>query len=112
MASSTSPQAAVVVMYNHPKDPAAFEQYYEQTHLPLLWKKAAEIGFSRAEFVKFTETLDGKQPSLYRQAELLFDSLAALQRGIATSGFAAIAGDLANFATGGVTALVSIKTNV
>src|SRR5690348_10754462 len=102
---SPSVPAAVVVTYNHPADPAAFERYYEQTHLPLHDTKAAEIGFTRAEFVKFTETLDGKPPALYRQAELWFDSLAALQRGITTSGFAAVAGDLPNFATGGVTAM-------
>lgn len=108
---SPSVPAAIIVMYHHPTDPAAFERYYEQTHLPLLGKQAAEIGFTRAEFVKFTETLDGKPPTLYRQAALWFDSLAALQRGITTSGFAAVAGDIANFATGGTTAMISIKTN-
>ncbi len=25
----------LVVLYGHPADPAAFEQYYEQTHVPL-----------------------------------------------------------------------------
>jgi len=111
MASSTSPQAAVVVMYNHPKDPAAFERYYEQTHLPLVEKAAAEMGFTRSEFVKFTRALDGQQPAFYRKAELWFDSLAALERGIATPGFAAVGADIPNFATGGVTALISVETN-
>ncbi|HEX6966475.1 MAG TPA: EthD family reductase [Gemmatimonadaceae bacterium] len=109
--ASQGPKAAVVVMYNQPADPAAFERYYAETHIPLVEKHAAEIGFTRAELVKFTETLDGKPPTLYRQAELWFDSLAALQRGIATAGFGTVAGDLANFATGGVTAMISIETN-
>ena len=95
----------VVVIYNHPKDPAAFEKYYEATHLPLVNKHAKDIGFSRAVLMKFPRNLDGSKPSFYRKAELWFDSEAALTRGTATPGFGAVAGDLPNFATGGFTAL-------
>ncbi len=108
---AAGPMASVVVLYNHPKDAAAFEQYYAANHLPLLSKHAKEIGFTRAELVKFDKTLDGKAPTLYRKAELWFDSMAALQKGVATPGFKAVAADLANFATGGVTGLISTKTN-
>lgn len=100
----------VVVLYNHPNDPAAFEKYYAATHLPIVTKHAKEIGFTRSVFMKFPRSLDGSKPEYYRKAELWFDSEAALTRGTATPGFAAIAEDLPNFATGGVSALVGQET--
>ncbi|HKV52285.1 MAG TPA: EthD family reductase [Gemmatimonadaceae bacterium] len=100
----------VVVLYNHPKDPAAFEKYYAATHLPLVSKHAKAIGFTRAVLMKFPRNLDGSKPGYYRKAELWFDSEAALTRGTATPGFAAVAGDLPNFATGGFAALVGEET--
>jgi uncharacterized protein (TIGR02118 family) len=111
MNGSNQAMAVVVVLYNHPTDASAFERYYTGTHLPLLEKHAREIGHARAQFMKFTTTLDGQKPPFYRKAELWFDSMDALKKGTATPGFQAVAGDLANFATGGVTALVSEQTN-
>src|SRR5213596_2849751 len=87
-------QWAVVVLYNHPKDTAAFEKYYAETHVP-----------------QFASTADGKPATLYREADLRFDSKEALEKGTATPGFKAVAADLANFATGGVTVLIGQKTN-
>jgi uncharacterized protein (TIGR02118 family) len=97
-------KACVVVIYNPPKDPAAFEKYYAGTHLPLLAKHAKEIGHARAIFTKFTSAVGGAPAALYRKAELWFDSMDALKRGTATPAFQAVAGDLGNFATGGVSA--------
>jgi uncharacterized protein (TIGR02118 family) len=105
-----APQAAVVVLYNAPRDPAAFERYYAETHIPLVERHAKEIGFSRAELVKFASALDGSAAPYYRKAELWFPSEAALRRGIATPGFQAVAGDLANFATGGVIAAITVQS--
>src|SRR5207245_1277746 len=93
-------QWAVVVLYNHPKDTAAFEKYYKETHVPLFASHAQEIGVTRAELIKFASTADGKPPTLYREADLRFDSKEALEKGTATPGFKAVAADLANFATG------------
>ena len=104
-------QWAVIVLYNQPKDPAAFEKYYAETHVPLFASHAEEIGVTRVELVKFTATIDGKVPTLYREADLRFESREALDKGVATSGFKAVAADLANFATGGVTVLIGQKTN-
>ena len=98
---------AVVVLYNTPKDPAAFERYYAATHVPLVSKHQQEIGFTRATLTKFPRNLDGSAPALYRQAQLWFDSEEALRRGIATPGFKAVADDLPNFASGGLTAMVA-----
>ena len=104
------PQAIVTVIYNQPKDPKAFERYYSETHLPLVSSKQQEIGFTKAELTKFTSTLDGKKPTLYREAELYFDSMDDLKKGTATPGFKAAADDLAKFATGGFLAMAAVET--
>ena len=105
-----SQKVAVNVLYHQPNDPAAFERYYAETHVPLVQQHAEEIGFTRAELVKFTSNLDGSPPAFYRKAELWFDSEEALRRGTSTPGFKAVADELANFATGGLTAMVSGET--
>ena len=110
-AAAAGVQWAVVVLYNQPKDTAAFERYYAEKHVPLFASHAQEIGVTRAELVKFAATIDGQRSTLYRMADLRWESRAALERGIATPGFKAVAADLANFATGGVTVLIGGKTN-
>ena len=106
-----APAAIVTVLYNAPKNAARFEKYYSETHLPLLFANQKEIGFPRAEFTKFNSTVDGKKPTFYRQAELYFDSMGDLQKGVATPGFKKVADDLKNFADGGLTAMVATTTN-
>ena len=104
-------QWAVTVLYNQPKDTAAFEKYYGGTHGPLVASHAQEIGFTRAEFVRFSPSPDGKPAPFYRQADLRWDSKEARDKGMATPGFRAVAGDIPNFATGGFTVLLGQKTN-
>ena len=92
-----------------PKDTAAFERYYPK-HLQLVVANQQEIGFTRADLTKFVSTVDGKKPSYYRQAELYFASMDALKKGTATPGFKKVAGDMGNFATGGLDALIAVET--
>ena len=93
----------LVVMYGHPEDPAAFETYYSETHLPI----AAKIkGLSRVEFTKFIGTPDGGKPSQYRMAELYFDSIEELKKQMATPEGQAAVNDIPNFATGGVDVMI------
>lgn len=80
------PGAIVTVIYNPPKDTAAFEKYYASTHIPLVVANQGEIGFKRADLTKFSSNLDGKKPTFYRQAELYFDSMDDLQKGVAPLG--------------------------
>ena len=110
-AAAAGPAAIVTVIYNHPKDTAAFEKYYRDVHLPLVSANQQEVGFTRADLTKFTSTVDGKKPTYYRQAELYFPSLDAAKKGMATEGFKKIGDDLANFATGGLTGLVALETS-
>src|SRR5438067_13345706 len=104
-------QSGVVVLYSQRKDTAAFEKYYAEKHVPLFASHAQEIGVTRVELVKFPATIDGQRPALYRMADLRWESRAALEKGIATAGFKAVAADLPTFATGGVTVLIGQKTN-
>ena len=108
--SSDEPAAIVTVIYNQPKDTAAFEKYYAETHVPLVGANQAEIGFKKAELTRFDSNLDGSAPKFYRQAELYFDSMDALKKGTATPGFKKVADDLANFASGGLTGMVAVET--
>jgi uncharacterized protein (TIGR02118 family) len=103
--------AIVTVLYNHPKDTAAFEQYYKSTHRPLVVANQKEIGFVRADLTKFVSTADGKKPTFYRQAELYFNSMDDLKEGMATAGFKKVADDLSNFATGGLVGMIATASN-
>jgi uncharacterized protein (TIGR02118 family) len=105
-----STPAHLVVLYNAPKDPAAFEQYYSTSHLPLLAAHAKEIAFTNGVLVKFAPGADGKAPAYYRKAELTFASMDALKKGTATPGFQLVAADIPKFATGGFTVLVGEET--
>jgi uncharacterized protein (TIGR02118 family) len=103
--------ALLTVLYNKPQDTAAFEQYYRTTHLPLVVANQKEIGFTRADLTKFIRTVDGRPPTYYRQAELYFDSLDKLRKGIATAGFKKVTDDLSQFATGGLTGMIGTLSN-
>ena len=104
-------QWAVIVLYNQPKDTAAFEKYYAETHRPLFASHAQEIGVTRVELIRFSPSADGKPAPIYREADLRWDSKEARDKGMATAGFKAVAGDLPAFATGGFTVLLGTKTN-
>jgi uncharacterized protein (TIGR02118 family) len=110
-AAPATPAAIATVLYNTPKNAAAFEKYYKETHLPLVVASQSEIGFKRADLTKFESTLDGKKPGFYRQAELYFESMDDLQKGVATPGFKKVADDLGNFASGGLIGMVATATN-
>ena len=92
------------VLYGHPADPAAFEAYYLGTHLPLA---AATPGLGRTEISKGLPGPDGAPPPFYRLFEAWFDSPAHLAAVSSTPAWQQVAADLPNFASGGVTLLLS-----
>lgn len=93
----------LTVLYGHLVDPAAFEAYYSNTHMPLVAKIK---GIVKAETTKFFPEGDGSNPAFYRLAELYFNSPEELQEAMGSPEGAATSADLANFASGGVTVLV------
>lgn len=92
------------VLYGHPKSPADFEKYYADVHMPI----AERIqGINKIELSKVVGTADGSAPAFYRMADLYFDDANHMKRVMDTPEAKATVADLANFATGGVTVLVS-----
>lgn len=92
------------VLYGHPVDPAAFEAYYLGTHLPLA---ATTPGLGRSEVSKALPGPDGAQPPFYRLFEAWFDSPEHLAAVSGTPEWQRVTDDLSNFASGGVTLLLS-----
>lgn len=94
----------LTVLYGHPTDAAAFEQYYAQTHLPM----ARQVqGVRRMELSKISGAPDGGRAAFYRMAELYFDDAAQLRQVMATPEMQKAVADLGNFATGGVTVMIA-----
>lgn len=93
----------ITVVYNHPSDPDAFDDYYWNTHVPLARKIP---GLQNASFVK-CDTLDGSAPSHYGIARLAFASKEQALAGLGSPDGQATSADVANFASGGAMLLFS-----
>jgi uncharacterized protein (TIGR02118 family) len=93
----------VIVLYGPPSDPAAFEQHYADTHLPLAAKMQ---GVQRFEATRIVGTPDGSQAPYYRAAELWFESQESLRATLSSEEGQATVADIPNFATGGATVLI------
>ena len=94
--------AQILVLYNTPADPAAFDSYYRQTHIPLAQKVPGLRSYSINDGP--VQALAGSAP--YLVAILTFDSMADVNAALASPEGQAAAADLANFASGGATLLI------
>jgi uncharacterized protein (TIGR02118 family) len=99
--------AQILVLYNSPADPAAFDKYYHETHIPI----ARRIPGLRSCVISAAppRALVGTQ--IHQVAYLTFDSMADLNAALASPEGKAAAGDLANFAQAGVT-LLALETSI
>jgi uncharacterized protein (TIGR02118 family) len=91
--------ARLLVLYKTPTDPGAFDAYYTRTHAPLA---RAIPGVRRYEISRGAIATPAGASGLHLVATLHFDDVAAVTAGLASPQGQAAAGDLANFATGGV----------
>ena len=91
----------LVVTYGQPADPEAFDTYYRETHTPLALKQP---GLLRLTFGR-PEAMGPADAMPYLIAELDFASEQAMGESLGSPEGKAAGGDLANFATGGVTLL-------
>ena len=96
------------IIYNSPTDPVKFDDYYATTHLPLVRQVCGVVRFAAGR----CESLDGTTPTAYALAELFFDSNDAATQALSSPAGQTAAGDLANFATGGVMMLFSNEDTV
>jgi uncharacterized protein (TIGR02118 family) len=91
--------ATVLVLYKTPADPAAFDRYYAETHIPLAKKIPGVRSYTISKGAVATPA---GASNIHLVATLAFDSFAALQAGLGSPEGAAAAADLPNFASGGV----------
>ena len=98
----------LTVLYGHPDDPEAFEEYYAKTHMPMVPKIPNLIRYEAARVVA---TPDGSEEGggfpYYRIFEGYFEDMKSLQAGMSTPEGQAPPADLPNFATGGATIFIS-----
>jgi uncharacterized protein (TIGR02118 family) len=109
LAAGGRPMVKLTVLYGHPTSPESFEKYYVETHLPLAYKMK---GYARFELTEFLPGPGGEKPAFYRMAELLFADEAQMQATMGSPEGRVAVGDLANFASGGVTVLVGKASDV
>jgi uncharacterized protein (TIGR02118 family) len=94
----------LVVAYEAPADPAAFDAHYASTHEPLA---RAIPNLRRFEAGKVLGTPDGSPAPYYFMAQLYFDDPGELQAGMASPEGQAAAADVANFASGGAALMIA-----
>ena len=90
--------ADVVVLYKTPKDPAAFDKYYAQTHIPLAKKMP---GLQKYQVSQGPIATPAGPSGIHLVATLTFDSMAAVQKAFGSAEGRATAADVPNFASGG-----------
>jgi uncharacterized protein (TIGR02118 family) len=94
----------LTVLYGAPKDPAQFEKYYAETHMPMIY---AIKEVKRPEIATGLPGPGGSPPPFYRIFELWFDSAEQFQQVTATPQWKKIVEDVPNYASGGATVLIS-----
>lgn len=97
--------AKLTILYDQPQDPAAFEEYYVNRHLPFATESMS--GVQRAELSRITPGPDGDAAPHYRIAEMHWSDLDSLRAALDSPPGRSGLADLDNFATGGTTLLIS-----
>ncbi len=92
----------LTVCYHQPEDASSFDEYYRTTHEPLARKVPGLQTFT----ARRCASLDESPPPYYFVAELAFESQQALDAALSSAEGQTAAGDIANFASGGVTMFV------
>lgn len=86
----------LVAIYKQPADPAAFDEAYFNTHIPLIEKVP---GIQKTKITRFTRTLTPGD-SFYLMAEMYFADEAALKAAMRSPEMAAAGDNLNSFAEG------------
>jgi uncharacterized protein (TIGR02118 family) len=91
----------VTVLYHRPDDPAAFDRYYDEVHIPL----ASRLPGLRSYTVSRPGPDENGAPAYHLVATLVFESQEELAGALSSEEGRATMADLDNFATAGVTML-------
>ncbi len=92
----------LLVLYGQPKDPAAFDKYYHETHIPIARRMK---GLKKWTIGKVAATPDGKPAPFYYLADLYMEGRADFDQLLASPEGQAAVADVPIFATGGATVL-------
>ncbi|HZY30373.1 MAG TPA: EthD family reductase [Candidatus Methylomirabilis sp.] len=92
--------AKLLVMYHTPADPAAFDTYYNRTHVVVAKKLPGVRSYTIS---KGPIASPGGTSPYHLIAELTFDSMGAIQAALGSPEGQAAVADLSNFASAGVT---------
>ena len=92
----------LLVLYGHPKDPAAFDRHYRDIHIPIARKMK---GLKKWTVGKVQTKPGEERPPYYYIADLFMESREEFERLLATPEGQAAVADVPNYATGGVTFL-------
>lgn len=90
----------LTVLYGHPADPAEFDRYYHEVHIPLAKKMPGLKGWTIG---KCESATPGEPPPYYMIVGLYADTRADLEAILATPEGQATIADVPKFATGGFT---------
>ena len=89
----------MLVLYNSPEDPAAFDKHYEEVHIPLAKQMPGLLRYT------VSRNLSRGAP-YYLVAELDWEDMAAFRAAVSSPIAAEAAADVEKFATGGSTTLI------
>jgi len=92
----------LLVLYGHPNDPAAFDRYYQEAHIPIAKRMK---GLKKWTIGKVQGTPGGEPSPYYYVADLYMESREEFERLLASPEGQAAVADVPNYATGGVTFL-------
>ncbi|WP_375001887.1 EthD family reductase [Aeromicrobium sp. CTD01-1L150] len=92
----------LTILYGDPTDPAAFDDYYVSTHLPIARRMRGLTGWNLTWTSEQTGDLD---VPIHLVVDLYAEDRDAMDAILASPEGQAAAEDVANFATGGVTFL-------
>jgi uncharacterized protein (TIGR02118 family) len=92
----------LLVLYGHPQEPAAFDQYYRDKHIPIAKRMK---GLKKWTIGKVQGTPGADPSPYYYVADLYMESREAFEQLLASPEGQAAVADVPNYATGGVTFL-------
>lgn len=98
----------MTVLYGRPDDPAAFDRYYREVHIPI----AAAMGLTRWTLTWPSAQEGDLTPGIHLVADLFAESKEAMDAILASEAGRAASADVPNFATGGVTFLQGVEEEV
>jgi uncharacterized protein (TIGR02118 family) len=92
----------LLVLYGQPNDPAAFDKYYSEVHIPIARRMR---GLKKWTVGKVTGTADGQPSPYYYLADLYMESREDFEKLLSSPEGQAAVADVPNYATGGATFL-------